>query len=148
MLAALPKRSQDDVSGELLVAAYQRKLGHLSAAQLSYIADKALGECKWFPTIAECLEMLEGYRRNDDMVQRQALAAKIYNREIESYNNDRRTWENARAHFMTQEQVDAMTDQVKRIGVACGALIQGDDGVIRPRRLPPENSDPNVGGDV
>lgn len=143
MLAALPKRSQDDVSGELLIAAYQRKLGHLSVAQLSYIADKALGECKWFPTIAECLDMLESYRRNDDMVQRQAFAARIYNREIEACDNDRRTWDNARAHFMTQEQVDAMTDQVKRIGVACGALLRGDDGKITPRRLQPENSDPN-----
>lgn len=138
MLAALPKRSHDDVSGELLIAAYQRKLGNLSAAQLSYIADKALGECKWFPTIAECLDMLESYRRHDEMVKRQVLAIRIANRERNADKQDQRAWDIARSHAIRQSDVDAMTDQIKRIGLACGALVKGDDGIIRPHRIAPE----------
>jgi hypothetical protein len=138
MLAALPKRSQDDVSGELLIAAYQRKLGHLSAPQLSFIADKALGECRWFPTIAECLDMLEDYRRYDDLVKRQSMAAHICNTEHRARREDENKWQETRSHAMRQSDVDAMTDQIKRIGLACGALVKGDDGIVRPHRLAPE----------
>lgn len=81
MLAVLPRRQTDDVSGELFVSAYKHKLGHLPVEAINYIADKALGQCKWFPTIAECLELLEGWRRYDVHTERKAAANKLMRHE-------------------------------------------------------------------
>ena len=81
MLAVLPRRGSDDVSGELFVSAYQHKLGHLPNDAVSYIADKALETCKWFPTIAECLELLDGWRRVDVFTKRKYAAQELEHRE-------------------------------------------------------------------
>lgn len=77
MLSVLPRRNADDVSGELFVGAYQRKLGHLPDDAISFIADRAMEQCRWFPTIAECLELLVGWYRSDAHARRKQLAAKL-----------------------------------------------------------------------
>ncbi|WP_374412721.1 hypothetical protein [Novosphingobium colocasiae] len=69
LLSALPKRNSDEVSGELLIAAYQRKLGGFCRDQINYLSDKALERCEWFPSIAECLSILSGWQRDDDIRQ-------------------------------------------------------------------------------
>ena len=69
MLAVLPKRNSDDVSGKLLISAYQKKLGNFPKDQISYLADQATMRCEWFPSIAECLSIMQGWERNDDAVR-------------------------------------------------------------------------------
>lgn len=61
MIAALPKRSHDDLGGELLVNTYRRMLGHLPRGAINHVAERATATCQWFPTIAECLEMAKGW---------------------------------------------------------------------------------------
>lgn len=92
MLAVLPRRVSDDVGGELFVAAYQHKLGHLPQEAINYIADKALGECKWFPTIAECLELLVGWRRWDSHAQRKQAATSLANHETTLRRREQDNW--------------------------------------------------------
>lgn len=90
MLAVLPKRDQDDISGELFVAAYRKKLANLSDEQISYLADKSMEKCKWFPTIAECLEIAASFKRNDDPKKAKSLANKLYGREQEARRMDQK----------------------------------------------------------
>lgn len=55
----LAKRHGDDLDGELLAKGYWRMLGEkLTEAQMSDLTELVLAECKWFPTVAECREMM------------------------------------------------------------------------------------------
>lgn len=56
----LPKKAGDEISGELLAAGYHRMLGHLSEAEMSALTEMVLERCKWFPTVAECREIMAG----------------------------------------------------------------------------------------
>jgi hypothetical protein len=77
MLSVLPRKTSDELSGELFVAAYQRKLRDFSNDAISYMSDKALETCRWFPTIAECMELASEAPRTDEAVQRKIAAYQI-----------------------------------------------------------------------
>lgn len=140
MLAVLPKRSADDVTGELFVAAYQRKLGHYSEPAISFLADKAMERCQWFPTIHECIEILTGYRRSDAAVRRVMEARRIKYEEEQAREKERsaaiaeqREWAREHGHFgLTQEDVDAMSQSMINIGLGCKALREDESGKVRP----------------
>ena len=65
LIATLPKKVTDDLGGELVVAAYRRMLGGYSDAAISYLTERAL-RLKWFPTIAECLDILADWQCQPD----------------------------------------------------------------------------------
>lgn len=140
MLAVLPKRGADELTGELFVAAYQRKLSQYSDAAISFLADKAMERCQWFPTIHECLEILTDYRRHDDAVRRRHEASQVaakegeYRRKEEwERDAEQRRWNANHNHFgLTQEDVEKMDPAMIRIGLGCKALRKDDDGVVRP----------------
>lgn len=54
----LPSRAGDDLSGELRAKGYHRMLGHLTPTEMGWLTEMVLDECKWFPTVAECKEMM------------------------------------------------------------------------------------------
>lgn len=142
MLAVLPKRQADELSGELFVAAYQRKLGHYSDAAISFLADKAMERCQWFPTIHECLEILEDYRRYDEHVERRALAASIQRKE-----EGARLWEEREFREITNDRGrpgrdDITMDDIAKLpphliqfGLNARALVQDENGNVKPRRI-------------
>lgn len=134
LLAVLPKRTSDELSGELFVAAYQRQLGHMPAAQISFLADKATERCRWFPTIAECLEIASEWRRWDDDTKRKAEAGRLLRAEERARWSDERQWhrEHQGLYSISQEDVDEMSEPMIRIGLKCGALERGEDGKVRP----------------
>ena len=135
MLAALPRRQADDISGELFVAAYERQLGHISRPQAEYLLDKALRTCRWFPTIAECHELLGGWRRSDEHTRRQVKAQNMMAAEERARANDRYDWSEKSSMIMSQKQVDDMPEALHRIGLKCGALyIDETTGKVRPVR--------------
>lgn len=82
--ASLPRQATNGVNGKLRLKAYQRKLSHLPAGSISHLADQALERCRWFPTIAECLEIAAEWRRDDDAVQAKAKAQAMARRERET----------------------------------------------------------------
>jgi flagellum-specific peptidoglycan hydrolase FlgJ len=131
LLAVLPKRNSDDVSGELLVAAYQRHLGHLSGPAISFMADEVMRKCQWFPTIAECLEIAAEHRRNDDdTARRTAIQARVFKereqREIEDRVRHAGSWQIG----MTQEFIDSLSPSIVNIGLACKSLRRDDSGRV------------------
>jgi hypothetical protein len=65
MIAALPKKVTDDLGGELVIAAYRRMLGKHPDLAISYLTEQALLR-KWFPTIAECNEILAEWQQPPD----------------------------------------------------------------------------------
>lgn len=145
MLAVLPKRNQDEISGELFVAAYVKKLGSYSDSQISFLADKALERCQWFPTIAECMEIMADWRRDDESVHRKWQARALVNKEKHARDDEDRQKRRDAAHkeimgtarngFCYAASVDAIRwwpQEAIDLGLNCGTLIRDDLGRIKP----------------
>lgn len=105
-------RATDETSGKLLVAAYQRMLGDQPEAALAYMAERVLAECRWFPTIAECFDILADWKRDDEPQQAKALARGII--EHRTIKDERESFERKEAFIValrkgevTQAEVDA-----------------------------------------
>lgn len=150
MLAVLPKRQSDDVSGELFVAAYSGALGSYSKPQMTYLCQEAVKRCKWFPTVAECIEILNEWRRSDGEVLGRERAKRLIRQEHWARQDDERKaefeWSDKGSHRMTQSAVDALPDAVKAIGLRRGYLVKGEDGIVRPLTVQeePEPSEDGV----
>jgi hypothetical protein len=132
MLAALPRRNADDVSGELFVAAYERQLGNLNRQQVEFLMDKALQRCRWFPTIAECLEIVGEWRRDDEPARRKASAALIVSRENRERNKDweARQWRESLQRDLTQDDLARMLPSIRELALRSGALRCDESGNV------------------
>jgi hypothetical protein len=55
----MPKKAGDEVSGELLARGYWQVLGsNLTEQEMNDLTEMVLNRCKWFPTVAECREIM------------------------------------------------------------------------------------------
>ncbi|WP_183627709.1 hypothetical protein [Novosphingobium sediminicola] len=73
-LNVLPSRRGGADEAKVLLEIYRRQLGHLPGAQLVWVVDTALVRLRWFPTIAELLEIAAEWRRDDEHARAQARA--------------------------------------------------------------------------
>lgn len=128
MLAVLPRQNADDVAGELFVAAYKRHLGGYPQEAIEYLTDRATGECRWFPTIAECLEIIRGWRRSDNATARQRAASALVQAETAARADERRRDNRP----ITQAEIDKMPDEMRQLGVQVGAIVRTGDGGFAP----------------
>ena len=130
MLAVLPRRSADEISGELFVVAYQRELAAWPNEAVESLCRESIRSCQWFPTVAECLAILAGWRRDDETTRRCAQAAALARREHNQRHDERFQIETACQ--LTQADVDALSERMVSIGLGCGALIRDGEGNLRP----------------
>ena len=134
--AALPSQNADDLSGELLVAAYRRKLGHMPAEQISFIADQALEECRWFPAIAECMDIAKRWERDDAAVRERNLA--LASVRWEKQHRMEEAMAAIRSGVMSEDEINAMPDRWISIAETRGLLMMRDGKyVVRPSALTP-----------
>ena len=129
MLAVLPRQATDEIGGELVVATYLRQLGHWPRPAISYLADKATATCRWFPTIAECNDILATWRRWDEASERRLKARAIAARERNARRDEELSRGPAMQMTITQEDVDLMGQQMISLGLSCGALVRDGDKV-------------------
>ena len=134
MLAALPRRQSDDVSGELFVAAYEMQLGVWPEERIDMLLRYSLRECKWFPTIAECFDLTSMWRRKDKHTEDRRKARSAVGRENEQRRKDEWNWSERSSMLMTQKQVDNMAPVLHEIGLKCGALMRDESGKVVPVR--------------
>lgn len=132
MLAVLPRKQDDELTGELFVRTYQRHLGSYPNAALSYLAQRATAQCKWFPTIHECLDILSGWQRSDGAAMDQAGARVAVEREMQARMDD--AFAAMKAGRIMQAEIDALPDRWKRIAVERGHLRRDADGAYVLRR--------------
>ncbi|PXW75964.1 hypothetical protein C7451_106128 [Blastomonas natatoria] len=124
MAAVLPKRNVDDATGEAMLKIYHRMFGHQPEPALAFLAKQAIATCKWFPTIAECNEILAKWKRPADPRQgaREQIAEEMQarlDRDIAAL----------RAGRVTQADVDAWPPRWRQIGITQGYLDA--DGTLR-----------------
>lgn len=132
LLAVLPKRGSDEVSGALLIEAYQAKLLVYPKDQISYLGDRAMERCQWFPTIAECREIMQGWRRDDDHVRRQQRASLAVRRECEARFDELMT--RLACGQCDQAEIDGLPERTRRIAEERGFLRRHEDGSYSARR--------------
>lgn len=134
MLAVLPRRSADELSGELFVAAYEQQLANYPAPAIEYLRDEAIRTQRWFPPVVDCHEMIEGWRRNDAATARRSLAGAIATDERRQRRLDAENERSdmIRVEMLTQSNIDAMPESLRAIGLRSGFLVQDDDGTVRP----------------
>jgi hypothetical protein len=132
--AALPRRSSDEASGKLMLAAYRRKLGHMPKEQIDFVCNAILERCRWFPTIAECLEIAGEWSRPD--ARERARARVIADREYQARMED--AHRSLAAGQIEQSDVDAWPERWRQIAAAQGLLHDDPDKLwlIRRRALP------------
>lgn len=131
MLAVLPRRQADEISGELFVAAYERQLGGYPNDAIQMLCDEAIRTRKWFPTVSECLEILSEWRRNDEEVRRRLEAHYRLRREQDARYAERQSPPPVLRN-LTQADVDMMNPTMIEIGLKCGALVRDADGNVGP----------------
>lgn len=123
------KRRKDmaDQDSELMLRTYRRCLSHLSYAQLGWAIGEAIKRLTFFPSVKELLDIAEGWERRDDATEAQRLARLLTNREV-----NRRLREQSRkpAPPLTQEMIDKMDPELRRLGLTLGHLIEVNGRVI------------------
>jgi hypothetical protein len=129
MSAVLPKQSKDELAGKLFVSAYQRILQSYSKDAISYLAEHSMTRCRWFPTIAECIDILQEWRRNDEHTRQRSYIRQAINREHEARRLEE-SQKNRRSAPMTAEELAALPEQLINLGIGCGALKRLEDGTV------------------
>ncbi len=131
-LDILPRRNDDELTGELKVKLYWAKLRHVPNAGWSYLVSAALDQCQWFPTIAECQRIIAGWAQVGIGEERRKQARYLVQREM----NARMDEAVARLATRTvpQDEIDAMPDQWKRVAAEKCFLWAWPDGRFTVRR--------------
>ena len=129
--AALPKRHSDDVSGDLMAEVYARRLGHFPNAAISYLFNTAIDRCKWFPTVAECLEILEGWKRSDKVTRRRGTARRIVEGEMEQRLSE--AMEALEKQRLSQDEINDLPERFRKIAVE--RCLLWPDFTPRPRKV-------------
>lgn len=133
MQASLPRRASDDMSGEALVDAYRWKLGSQPRSAISHLTSVALDRCKWFPTIAECMEIIGGWTRNDEALRTKRRAEVLArNERLARLDETIAALENGE---LDAEQIYALPDRFRDIALTRGLIWADPDGTYRPRPL-------------
>lgn len=133
--AVLPKQSKDELDGKLFVAAYRRILQEYSRDAISYLTEEAVRNCRWFPTIAECLQILERYRRDDDDTRFRCAVEERIRKERRDQWEEKRLAEpepETDRRPLTQADVDRLPPYLVKLGLSIGAIKYDATGKLVP----------------
>lgn len=132
-LSILPRKADDELTGELRVHLYRRMLGTYPTAVISFLCEEVLRRCKWFPSIAECIEIIADFPGGlTDLAKGKAIAAARIRFETQARFEEAMAKLKARA--MPQADIDAMPLFWRQAGETSGFLKVEPDGryVARP----------------
>lgn len=132
-LTILPRRNDDELTGELRFAFYRRKLRAFPHEAIKFMVSTVLDELNWYPTIAQCLDILARWHRNDEQVHRKASAANLARAERRARFDD--IMRSLERREVDQAGIDALPKNVRVIAAERGFLRLHDDGVYRARAV-------------
>ena len=130
-LDILPRRV-DDNAGKLRMKLYWAKLSGFSNEALSYLVSNALERCHWFPTIAECLDILRDWPNRQRASEVRERALHLIQREMNERLDE--AVEALRERRLTQDEIDALPELARKVGAERCFLWALKDGryVTRP----------------
>lgn len=133
MMAVLPRQGKDAVTGALLFDQYARKLGKHPKGAIDYLWSTSIDRLKWFPTIAECNEIIgEWVSRAQELKHAKSIAQSKIAREKDLRLRD--AIDTLRHGTATQAEVDGYPERWKASAAEQGLLWKLKDGsyLIRP----------------
>jgi hypothetical protein len=134
-LSILPRKADDEVTGDLRVALYRRMLGPYPTPVISFLCEEVLRRCRWFPSIAECIEIIADFPggATDLAKAKQIAAARI---RFETQARFEEAMAKLKARVMPQRDIDALPPFWRKAGETSGFLKVDPDGryVARPER--------------
>lgn len=125
----LPRRQDDSISGAMRLALYRRHLEGFSDEALSYLTQQATRTCHWFPTIAECLDILKGWPNRNRDAERQEKAGHLYQRELNARMDE--TMARLERRELTDSEANDLPEFWKRVAVEKGYLRKMKDDTHR-----------------
>lgn len=140
----LPRKASDEIGGKLRAELYHRKLGEYPVAALSYLVSTALERCHWFPTIAECIDILGPLTEWSHDAKRRDFCKVRAGKELQARLND--ALARMREGAITQAEIDALPEQWKRIADCQCLLRQVEGGGYVLRKLIPIDQRDTGGG--
>ena len=132
-LTTLPRRNDDDLTGEVRLRIYQSCLTFVAREQLDWMVQQTVMTCKWFPTIKELIDLADKWVRDDRPAKVKRTAQTLYRRELQIRDRDK--WKNrAEVKPLTQADVDGWAppfrDSLISMGLRCGAVIEVDGKIL------------------
>lgn len=131
MLDTLPRRKDDDVSGELRFRAYEIAIGSRPKDAIQFLVTEALRNCKFFPSTSECVEILSRWERADDAVRMRRECTAAARRERNARFDE--LMARLSAGSVEQDEIDGLSVVVKRIAETRGYLRLNADGTWTAR---------------
>lgn len=122
MLANLPRKGSDEVSGEILIETYMRVFHVEPCEKIDFLLAEVVRRCRWFPTISECLEIMQEWERWDADTNRRFKAERMVADELRTRRAE--FMERLRGGEIPQEKIDALPDNVIWDARLCGALVR------------------------
>jgi hypothetical protein len=135
-LSILPSRADDEVTGKLRHALYQRFMAQYPREAIAYMVETAMTKYDWFPTPRQCLEILADWRDTAavEHKHRTTMAASAVRQERQARLADIMDALDRRA--LDQTAIDALPEHIRKIGAERGFLRLHDDGIYRARPVP------------
>lgn len=136
MLAVLPRQAKDAVTGAAMMKQYVLKLGKHPKGAIDHLWSKSIDRLKWFPTVAECNEIIsEWVSRAQELKHAKSIAESKIAREKDLRFRD--ALDKLRSRKASQEDVDAYPERWKAYAAEQGFLWKLKDGsyLIRPETL-------------
>lgn len=132
LMDILPRRNDDTLTGRARIALMRRHLGGFSSEAISYLAQTATARCHWFPTPAECLEILRDWPNRDRDGALRQKARHLIQRELNHRMDE--TVARLAERALDQNEIDALPEMPKRIASEKGYLWAWPDGRFTVRR--------------
>lgn len=133
-MSTMASRADDETTGKLRLAVLRRVVGHYPREAIAYLVETAITTLDWFPSPKQCLDILKGWTRNDEAVQRQASAIKLVRAERQARFDE--VLGALERRELDQAAIDALSPRMRIVGAERGFLRLEDDGVYRARVVP------------
>lgn len=131
-LSTMPRRADDDLSGELRLAHFKRDFGHYPRAAITFLHDTVRRECTFYPSPKECFEILDRWQRNDGAYKARELARqRVANERMARHADAMKSLEQ---RSLSQTEIDALPTNWKLQAVERGCLWRWPDGRFTVRK--------------
>ena len=118
--ATLPSRNRSEIDQAVLTEAYLQALRRFPQSAIAHLQTAALERCRWFPTIAECMDILgEADTRHHLVGKREWVRSRVSREKQIRFDGMMFALQ---AREMEQADINALPLAVKRIAVERGYL--------------------------
>ena len=90
--ANLPRKATDVDSARMRLQTQERAFAGVPRQALSWATEQAVRTCKWVPTIAELLALVNQWKRDDESLRARTRARAMVSHELQQRLNEARTW--------------------------------------------------------